>query len=64
MFYIVNWITNEVLQKYESLSKAKRECRKIGYDVLPDGRKAPIAYVSDGTKASGLYTLEYNPRFK
>lgn len=64
MYKIIDWDTGEILQEYDSLSTAKRECRKLGCYFTKDHGFAPVAFVSDGTQVFGRWCCIYNPRFR
>jgi hypothetical protein len=64
MFKVIDWDKGKVLQEYESESKAKRECRKLGCYSTKGHGFAPVAFVTDGQKVFGRWCVYYNPRFK
>lgn len=68
-YMVINWNTGKILNRYERLSKAKRECRKLGY--TGDGNEAyysPVAFVGKkfNVPIHGVHDIGvlYNPRFK
>ena len=62
MHQVIDWQTGQIYGRYDSLAKAKRECRKLGHTgevwAISDYHP-PVAYVGD---MAGF--VVYNPRFR
>jgi hypothetical protein len=65
-YRVVDWDTNAIIATFDTLGKAKKHCKSLGYVYTRLSGNIPLAYVQCDIIIDGVRYTDcciYNPRF-